>query len=73
MTSIEYRALRAIVGSQVKVAEALGLDHTTIQRREAGAYRVTLEAEIAMRHLASMAPVRGRLEGKRGRPFAKNI
>ena len=36
MTSQEYRALRASIGSQAKVAAALGLNITTIQRREAG-------------------------------------
>jgi hypothetical protein len=45
MSPSEYRTLRESVGSQKKVAAALGLNHTTLQRREAGTYKVTQEAE----------------------------
>ena len=53
MCSEEYRALRISIGSQAKVAAALGLNITTIQRREAGKRKISHEAEIAMHYLAS--------------------
>ena len=45
MSPQEYKALRDSVGSQRLVAEALGNNRTTIQRREAGELTVTLEAD----------------------------
>ena len=49
MTSEEYRALRETIGSQAKVAAALGLNITTIQRREAAEIVVTNECLLALR------------------------
>ena len=45
MNAEDYRTLRESLGSQKAVAAALGLNHTTLQRREAGTYKVTQEAE----------------------------
>jgi hypothetical protein len=50
MTAAEYRSLRESLGTQQSLAAALGVDVTTIQRRE---------AEIAIRYLASFVPLRG--------------
>jgi transcriptional regulator with XRE-family HTH domain len=69
MTNIEYKALRETVGSQKKVAEALGIDHSTLQRREYGKRRISREAEVALLALAARLPLSGRLVGKMGRPF----
>jgi DNA-binding transcriptional regulator YiaG len=71
MTNAEYRALRETVGSQARVAEVLGLNLTTIQRREAGTFRISREAAAAMKALANNVEYSGRLVGKMGRPFAK--
>jgi transcriptional regulator with XRE-family HTH domain len=70
MTNIEYKALRESVGSQEKVAEALGIDHSTLQRREYGKRRIGREAEVALLALAARVPFSGRLVGKMGRPYA---
>jgi DNA-binding protein Fis len=45
MNAEDYRVMRETIGSQAKVAAALGINHTTLQRREAGTYKVTQEAE----------------------------
>jgi hypothetical protein len=68
MDAKEYRALRAKVGTQPQVAKALGIDITTLQRREGGKHEVTREAEIAMRHLEGLVATCGRMVGKMGRP-----
>ena len=52
MTPSEYRTLRESVGSQQKVAAALGVDYRTIQRREYSQIKIPREAEIALRALA---------------------
>jgi hypothetical protein len=59
MTAAEYRSLRESLGTQQSVAAALAVDVTTIQRREAGARKISREAEIAIRYLASFVPLRG--------------
>jgi hypothetical protein len=71
MNAQEYKTLRQTVGSQARVAEVLGLNLTTIQRREAGIFRITREAANAMQALAANVEYSGRLVGKMGRPFAK--
>lgn len=43
-----YRVLRKRVGSQAKVADILGVDLTTISRRERGIVAITREASIAL-------------------------
>jgi DNA-binding transcriptional regulator YiaG len=53
MTPTEYRTLRESVGSQKKVASALGVDYRTIQRREYGEIKIPREAEMALRALAN--------------------
>ena len=53
MNATDYKTLREAVGSQEKVAATLGLNTTTIQRREAGKRKISHEAEIAMHYLAS--------------------
>jgi hypothetical protein len=53
MNATEYRALRESVGSQKKVAAALGVDYRTIQRREYGEIKIPREAEMALRALAN--------------------
>jgi DNA-binding transcriptional regulator YiaG len=69
MNAAEYKELRQAAGSQEKVAEALGINITTLQRREAGTFKITSEAAGAMRHLVSAVLRRGRhLTGKMGRP-----
>lgn len=68
MTAEEYRTLREAVGSQKKVAEALGVDFRTIQRRESGQRAVNGEAGLAIAYLVKLVPVRGRLVGRRGNP-----
>jgi len=50
MTSAQYKALRASIGTQAAVAEALGVALITIKKRESGG-KITREAEIALRSL----------------------
>lgn len=52
MTGSEYQEMRKTLGSQAEVASDLGLHRKTIQAREAGGARITVEAEIALRFLA---------------------
>jgi DNA-binding transcriptional regulator YiaG len=51
MTGQDYQAMRERVGSQVAVANALGIDSRTIQRREHGKMKITREAEAALHSL----------------------
>ena len=51
MTAQEYRRLRVRVGSQAAVARKLGVDVTTVSRRERGAASIDREAECAIRWL----------------------
>ena len=53
MTPSEYKALRKKLGTQMTVAEMLGVDYRTIQRREAGEIAITREAQIALKALSS--------------------
>ena len=53
MTAAEYRKLRRALGSQQKVAAALGVDYTTVQRREYGHIPVTPESALAIRQLTA--------------------
>lgn len=52
MTSDEYRKLRQGLGTQERVAEALGVRRNTVARRERGELPIDGEAELAMRYLA---------------------
>lgn len=55
MTSDEYKALRRIVDSQCAVAEMLGLDKSTLSKRESGERPISVEAALAMECLAMRA------------------
>lgn len=59
MTSAQYKALRASVGTQAAVAEALGVALITIKKREAGG-KITTEAEIALNSLIGCTDWLGR-------------
>jgi hypothetical protein len=48
----KYRALREKLGSVPTVAAKLGIHRRTLERREDGIYKITAEAETAMRALA---------------------
>lgn len=48
MTPAEYRALRRERGTLKQVARKLGIDWTTLQRRETGKQKITHEAVLAM-------------------------
>jgi hypothetical protein len=50
-TKEEYHTLRKLIGSAKTVANLLGVDIRTIQRRESGFIIITSEASIALRHL----------------------
>lgn len=52
MTADEYRALRERLGSQSRVARALGVDKMTVSRRERGTRPVVREAALALRYVA---------------------
>jgi transcriptional regulator with XRE-family HTH domain len=51
MTATEYKKLRKKRGTQKGVAALLGVDYRTIQRRESGEHRITLEHMLAIRAL----------------------
>jgi hypothetical protein len=53
MTPEEYSKARHSIASQQKVADMLGIDLRTIQRREAGNVPITAEAERAIRSLVA--------------------
>ncbi len=48
MTPSEYKAARALRGSQVKVAFQLGVHEQCVSRRERGVIPITREAELAL-------------------------
>ena len=53
MTPAEYTAARLAVGlTQQHLADALGVHIRSVQRREAGDFPITREAEMAIRTLA---------------------
>ena len=47
----QYRKVRESIGSQVLVANKLGLNKMTISNRERGRYHISREAELAIMHL----------------------
>jgi transcriptional regulator with XRE-family HTH domain len=51
MTPTQYKKLRKERGTQKGVAALLGVDYTTIQRRESGEHRITREHMLALRAL----------------------
>jgi DNA-binding XRE family transcriptional regulator len=54
MTAAEYRTARVERGSQVAVADKLGVDRNTITRREMGSVPITTEAERALLSLPKL-------------------
>jgi len=52
MTPEAYRALRKTIGTQAKVAEALGVHRVTVVNRERGAQPIDTEAVHALRWLS---------------------
>jgi len=52
MTAAQYKAKRKKVGTWKAVAELLGLNWSTVARREAGALPITKEAALAIDSLA---------------------
>lgn len=52
MTPAEYKALRERLGSQDRVARALGVHRVTLARREVGLLPIDREAADALRYLA---------------------
>ncbi len=59
MTGTEYKSLRGKLGlTQAGLALRLEVTRETINRREAGAVRVTEEAALAMRALLAEKPLR---------------
>lgn len=55
MTAARYKTLRKKVGTWKAVAEMLGLNWSTIARREAGTLPITKEAALAIEALAGRA------------------
>lgn len=55
MTAAQYKAERKKVGTWKAVAELLGLNWSTIARREAGTLPITKEAALAIDSLAGRA------------------
>lgn len=55
MTADEYKALRRMVDSQCAVAQLLGLDKSTLSKRESGERPISIEAALAMECLAMRA------------------
>jgi transcriptional regulator with XRE-family HTH domain len=51
MTPDEYRAARQRRGTQVEVAQRLGIDRSTVARREGGGMVITTEAALAILRL----------------------
>lgn len=53
MTAAQYKAKRKKVGTWKTVAELLGLNLSTIARREAGTLPITKEAILSIKFLAA--------------------
>ena len=51
LTPAAYRALRESIGSQVYVAQLLGVDNQTVSNRERGQQGVSREASLALGYL----------------------
>lgn len=47
----EYRTLRKRIGTQKHVSKVLGVTKNTLSDRERGVYRITREAELALRYV----------------------
>ena len=54
LTSSEYHKVRESLGSQRDIAERLGVDIRTVQRREAGEIIITFEATRALLCLSAI-------------------
>ena len=52
MNAVQYKALRETLGTQLEVAELLGIARETVARRELETLPITTEAELALRYLA---------------------
>jgi DNA-binding transcriptional regulator YiaG len=62
MTNTEYQRVRESLGSQHEVAQRLGVDIRTVQRREAGEIIITFEATRALYCLSALECVRQLME-----------
>lgn len=58
LTSADYARVRESIGSQRDVAQRLGVDIRTVQRREAGEILITQECCRALCALSAIAAVR---------------
>jgi len=61
MTPAEYKSAREMRGSQVVVAEKLGVAQNTVSRREIGEIPITQEAAIALLALPKLRKPRGKV------------
>lgn len=50
MTANAYRKIRERIGTQKTVSKVLGVTKNTLSDRERGVYRITREAELAIRY-----------------------
>jgi hypothetical protein len=77
MTAAQYKSKRKKVGTWKAVAEMLGLNWSTIARREAGTLPITKEAALAIDSLAGRAAGAGGVpkprRTKKGKALNKQI